>query len=100
VTTHPGSSPVQSPVRDEEALRSLLPLYAVVLHNDDVNSMDFVVQVLLTSVPSLTEPEAVKIMLEAHNEGKAVVIVCVYEQAEMYRDRVRSYGIACTVEKA
>jgi len=91
----------ETQTRDDEAsLRELLPLYAVILHNDDVTAMDFVVQVLLKSVPELSMEDAARIMLEAHNEGKAVVIVRPLEHAEMYRDRIRSYALACTIEQA
>jgi ATP-dependent Clp protease adapter protein ClpS len=39
-------------------------------------------------------------MLEAHNTGQAVVITCPLEQAELYRDRIRSYGLGVTIEKS
>ena len=74
--------------------------YAVILHNDDVHSMDFVVDSLLKSVPGLTQPEAINIMLETHQTGQGLVIVCPLEQAEHYRDRIRSFTLSCTIEKA
>lgn len=87
----------------EELERTLLdhiPHYAVVLHNDDEHSMDFVVDSLLKSVPGLTQPEAIDIMLETHEKGRGVVIICPLEQAEHYRDRIRSFKLGCTIEKA
>ncbi len=39
-------------------------------------------------------------MLEAHNTGRAVVIVCPLEQAELYRDRIRSFNLGVTIEKS
>ena len=36
--------------------------------------MDHVVAALVKSVPSLKVPDAIHIMLEAHNKGQAVVI--------------------------
>jgi ATP-dependent Clp protease adaptor protein ClpS len=62
--------------------------------------MDFVVASLLKSVSSLTTEEAIAIMLNTHNEGKAVVIICPLEYAELYRDRIRTFGLAATTEKA
>lgn len=82
-----------------EELRGILPRYSVVLHNDDVHSMDFVVAALLKSVRSLAADEAVRIMLEAHNTGRAVVITCPLEHAELYRDRLRSFQLGATIEK-
>ncbi len=64
--------------------RKLAPQYRVLLHNDDHNSMEYVVQVLLTTVPSLTQPQAVSIMMEAHSSGVALVITCAQEPAEFY----------------
>ena len=59
-----------------EELRDILPRYSVILHNDDVHSMDVVVVALLKSVESLGKEEAIRIMLEAHNTGHSVVITC------------------------
>ncbi|MCC7107288.1 MAG: ATP-dependent Clp protease adaptor ClpS [Chloroflexi bacterium] len=93
-------SPTVSPGTGErtgsnsEALRP----YAVVLHNDDVNSMDHVVRSLCRSVATLNITRAVKIMLEAHNTGKAIVTVCPLELAELYRDRLESCGLTATIE--
>ena len=93
VTTH-------EPKQAEKNVTEFLPPYAVILHNDDVNEMAFVARALLKSVPELGPEEAVRIMLEAHNTGTAVVIVCPLERAELYRDRIRSFSIGCTIEKA
>ena len=84
----------------ERTLLEHIPHYAVILHNDEVHSMDYVVEALLKSVPGLTQPEAIDIMLEAHNTGRGVVIICPLEQAEHYRDRIKSYKLGCTIEKA
>ncbi len=95
--------PAEAPVRpdiDHEALQRLIPPYRVVLHNDDVNTMDHVVRALVRSVPKLSRAEARLIMLEAHHTGRATVIVCPKEEAELYRDRLQSYGLTATIEPA
>jgi ATP-dependent Clp protease adaptor protein ClpS len=84
--------------QDVEQLLRLLPKYRVLLHNDDHNSMDFVVLALMRTVQRLTLDEAIKIMLEAHLNGVAVVIVCPKETAEHYRDGLESYGLTSTIE--
>ena len=85
---------------DEEALLALIPPYRVILHNDDHNSMDDVVESLIRCVPSLTVEAAAAIMVEAHNEGQATVIECPKETAEHYRDALESRGLTATIERA
>ena len=50
----------------------LEPLYRVLIHNDDVTPMDFVVYIL-QSVFRINAPAAVDIMYEAHLTGLAYV---------------------------
>jgi ATP-dependent Clp protease adaptor protein ClpS len=76
------------------------PPYAVILHNDDVNEMEYVVAALQKAVVSLSTAEARRIMLIAHEAGRSVVIVCPLERAEFYRDRIRSFRLSATVERA
>ena len=83
-----------------ERLRGILQPHSVILHDDDVHSMDFVVDALLESVEPLSKDDAVRIMLEAHNTGSAVVITCPLEHAELYRDRLQSFDLAVTIEPA
>lgn len=85
---------------DIEKLKKRFPPYRVVLHNDDHNSMDHVVRSLIKAVPSLSRDEAVHIMMEAHNHGQATVIICLKEEAELYRDRLQSFGLTATMEQA
>jgi ATP-dependent Clp protease adaptor protein ClpS len=77
----------------------VLPPWSVILHNDDHNDMLHVVRSLVKSVPNLGATRATKIMLEAHNHGKAVVTTCPLELAELYRDRLQSFGLTATIEK-
>ena len=81
-------------------LRQILPPYAVILHNDAEHAMDFVVDALLKSVSRLSRDEAIAVMFEAHELGQAVVIVCPLEQAELYRDRITTFGLGVTIEDA
>jgi len=78
--------------------RKLAPRYRVLLHNDDFNPMEYVVQVLLTTVPNLTQPQAVSIMMEAHNSGIALVIACAQEHAEFYCETLKNHGLTSTIE--
>ena len=78
----------------------ILPPWKVILHNDDHNEMLHVVQSLVKSVPGLGRMRAVEIMFEAHNRGQAVVVTCPLELAELYRERLESFGLTATIEKA
>ncbi|MFW6174194.1 MAG: ATP-dependent Clp protease adaptor ClpS [Chloroflexota bacterium] len=84
----------------QRTLSELTPRYAVILHNDDVHSMEFVVAALLKSVPELSEERAARVMLGAHLKGRAVVTVCPLETAELYRDRLQSFGLGASIERA
>ena len=79
-------------------VRKLAPLYRVLLHNDDFNSMEHVVQVLMRTVPSITQPQAVSIMMEAHTNGIALVITCAQEHAEFYCETLKQHGLTSTIE--
>jgi ATP-dependent Clp protease adaptor protein ClpS len=96
----PTATPETPKLPNIEDLTRLFPPYKVLLHNDDHNSMDHVVRSLLRSVPKLSRIRAVQIMIEAHNSGVALVIVCPLEQAELFRDRLESCGLTATIEAA
>ncbi len=78
--------------------RKLAPRYRVLLHNDDFNSMEYVVQTLMHTVPSITQPQAVSIMMEAHTNGMALVITCAQEHAEFYCETLKNHGLTSTIE--
>ena len=96
VPVAPGTRPERE--SEEHVHVDALRPRAGVLHNDDVNEMTHVVQSLRRSVPPLSTQQAIKIMLEAHQHGQAVVIRCPLEEAELYRDRLESCGLTATIE--
>jgi ATP-dependent Clp protease adaptor protein ClpS len=57
------------------------PLYRVIIHNDDVTPMDFVVHVLST-IFMLLLPDATQVMYRAHYRGEAVVQILPRSEAE------------------
>ena len=80
-------------------LKNKSPRYKVLLHNDPVNSMEYVTISLREVVPQLSEQDAIAIMLEAHNTGIGLVIVCDLEPAEFYSESLKSKGISSSIEK-
>lgn len=86
------------PLEKLDQQRKLFDPFKVLLHNDDHNEMGHVVDAVMKSVPQLGADAAVAITLEAHQQGLAVVIVCPLEHAEMYRDRLKGFGLTATIE--
>ena len=80
-------------------LKNKSPKYKVLLHNDPVNSMEYVTITLREVVPQLSEQDAISIMLEAHNNGIGLIIVCDLEPAEFYSESLKSKGISSSIEK-
>mmetsp|Transcript_13138 Transcript_13138/g.15912 ORF Transcript_13138/g.15912 Transcript_13138/m.15912 type:complete len:198 (+) Transcript_13138:254-847(+) len=93
---------VETPKRDfdPDTRKQRPPQYRVLLHNDNVNKREYVVQVLLKIIPGMTVDIAVNTMNEAHNHGKACVIVAPQEDAEDYCDGLRSNGLVSSIEPA
>ena len=76
---------------DTESKTHRQPPYAVILHNDDINGMEFVIAVL-RKVFGYTVEKCVDLMLVAHKTGRAVVWVGALEVAELKADQIRSCG--------
>tara|TARA_Y100001968_G_scaffold279067_1_gene274772 strand:- start:1191 stop:1550 length:360 start_codon:yes stop_codon:yes gene_type:complete len=85
--------------REVQRVRKISPKYKVLLHDDPVNTMDYVVETLRQVVPQLNEQDALKIMLETHNQGVGLVIVCDLEPAEFYSESLKAKGLTSTIEK-
>ena len=66
---------------DQQQETAYEPLYRVIIHNDDVTPMDFVVHVL-SNIFMLLPPDAVKVMYTAHYRGMAVVQILPRSEAE------------------
>jgi ATP-dependent Clp protease adaptor protein ClpS len=75
----------------------VLPPYRVILHNDDVNTFEHVIQTILKLTP-LKEPEAVARTIEAHETGASVLLVTHKERAELYVEQFASRSITTTCE--
>ncbi|MBX0329294.1 ATP-dependent Clp protease adaptor ClpS [Oscillochloris sp. ZM17-4] len=56
-------------------------LYRVIIENDDVTPMDFVVMVLRLFF-GLSLEDAMQVMITAHNEGRALVTTMPFEEAQ------------------
>ncbi|HUR54631.1 MAG TPA: ATP-dependent Clp protease adaptor ClpS [Gemmataceae bacterium] len=79
------------PEEDTDTRTRRQPPYAVILHNDDLNTMEFVI-VVLRKVFGYEVEKCVELMLEAHEKGRAVVWTGALEVAELKADQIRSCG--------
>jgi len=79
------------PETDTDTQTRRQPPYAVILHNDDINTMEFVVAVL-RKVFGYSDQKCFELMLEAHEKGRAAVWVGALEVAELKADQIRSCG--------
>jgi ATP-dependent Clp protease adaptor protein ClpS len=67
------------------------PPYAVILHNDDLNGMDFVVGVIC-KVFKYSLLHATWLMLKAHVSGRCIVWTGSQEVAELKAEQLKSCG--------
>jgi ATP-dependent Clp protease adaptor protein ClpS len=74
-----------------------LPPWKVLLHNDDINGMDFVIGTIIELTP-LKPEDAVLRTVEAHKSGVALLLVTHQERAELYQDQFKSKGLTVTIE--
>ena len=72
--------------------------YSVILHNDDVNSMEHVVDALLKSVPTLSEQDAVRVMMDAHTRSTERVPLSPTATAELCLVRLQAFARGAPVE--
>lgn len=92
VVADPKPAPTRGPVDQ-------LPPFRVLLHNDDVNTIDHVVDSIVELTP-LDHGRAVEVTLEAQKAGAALVLVTHQERAELYRDQFVSKSLTVTIEPA
>ena len=84
---------------DRDILLQRLPPYKVVVHNNDFNTFDEVIKILMKAVPGITLEQAIAYTYEIHNTGAAVPYTGPQERAEAVAAVIRTIGIKVTVER-
>lgn len=93
-------SPLATPEIDERVELSAAPMepWEVVVWNDPVNLMSYVVRVFRTYFGYSTE-RATQLMLAVHHEGHAIVATGPRETMEVHAQAMHDYGLWATVRK-
>ena len=97
-----GTALKEKPARKQKPKRKgpgHLPVWKVLLHNDDDNDMEYVIETILMLTP-LEELQAKIAMKEAHDEGVALLLTTHRERAELYKEQFESRGLTVTIEEA
>ena len=68
-------------------------MYRVIFHNDDITTMDFVVEVL-EKVFRKSTAEATSLMLQVHTQGQAAVGTYTYDIAVTRRNKAKAMARA------
>ena len=87
---------VDQPKNDE--ITCFLSVWDVIVWDDPVNLMSYVVWVF-RSLFGFPKEKATHLMLQVHNEGRAVVFSGPREHAEMSAFRLHHHGLWATLEK-
>jgi ATP-dependent Clp protease adaptor protein ClpS len=87
---------VQQP-RNEASLEHAHP-WVVIVWNDPINLMSYVTFVL-RKLFGYSEAEATRLMLQVHNDGKAVVSSGEKEKAEFDVARLHAHGLWATLRQ-
>ena len=94
-TTTTGTAVAERPA---EVVVEAVP-WITIVWDDPVNLMSYVTHVFTTYF-GYPEPKAGRLMLQVHNEGKAVVSSGTREQMESDVDAMHSYGLWATLQRS
>ena len=91
-------APVEVPQRSTEDDPVEDPPWVVIVWNDPINLMSYVTLVL-QQLFGYSRTKATKLMLQVHNEGKAVVSAGTREKAELDVSRLHAHGLWATMQQ-
>ena len=85
------ANPSLSPEAEILERDRLVPLYRVVLLDDNDHTYDYVIE-MLQKIFIFTLDQAYRHAEEVDRCGRTVIIICELPQAEFARDQIQSYG--------
>jgi ATP-dependent Clp protease adaptor protein ClpS len=95
----PGTQTLTEEQTGTDTTTSLGLPWNVIVWDDPVNLMSYVVYVLQTLFGYPRE-KATRLMLEVHNQGRSLVASADRENAEYYVTRLHGYGLQATLERS
>lgn len=97
-----GTQLTEAPLHVEEPADADVPErdapWVVIVWNDPINLMSYVTFVL-QKLFGYSRARATKLMLQVHNEGKAVVASGTREKAELDVSRLHAHGLWATMQQ-
>ena len=90
------TAPVEAPKTETES--TLDVPWKVIVYNDPVNLMSFVVFVI-RKVFGYNEEHAQKLMLEVHEKGKSIVWTGSREKAELYVQQLQGFQLLAAMKR-
>jgi ATP-dependent Clp protease adaptor protein ClpS len=97
-TTAPGAVELERPSVDEDEDERQDRPWIVVVWNDPINLMSYVTLVF-RKLFGYSLAKATELMLQVHNEGKAIVSSGTREKAEHDVARLHAYGLWATIRQ-
>jgi ATP-dependent Clp protease adaptor protein ClpS len=83
--------PATLPETEQSTEEILVPLFHVVLLNDDDHSYDYVIE-MLQKLFLLSQSEAYRHAVEVDTAGRTIVLTAELSVASFARDQIQSYG--------
>ena len=85
------ANPSLSPEAEILEGEQLVPLYRVVLLDDNDHTYDYVIE-MLEKIFGMSETKALSHAVEVDTKGTTILLTCELEQAEHKRDLIHVYG--------
>ena len=93
------AAPETIEVTEEKVQEAFEKGWKVIVWNDPVNLMSYVVFVFM-KVLGFNKEKATLHMMEVHQQGKSCVATETREKAEFYHQQIQAHGLVVTIEPA
>jgi ATP-dependent Clp protease adaptor protein ClpS len=93
------AAPSEAPAKRPQTQSVTDPGWEVIVWNDPVNTMTYVVYVFM-KVLRFDKTRARKHMLEVHQQGRSCVARDNREKAEFMQQQILLHGLQCTLQRA